>query len=78
MMRVNWVALSIVSCLPQQPSSAAGAGTDTGVRQEGGENKAEDGSLGGQWGNKGDKASSRPVSEMNDSDIDDESDLALI
>jgi len=35
------------------------------------ENKAEDGGFSGQWKNKGDKQTSGPVSEMNDSYTDD-------
>lgn len=75
MMRVNWVALSIVSCLPYQPSSAAGAGTDTGGWEEG---RGEQSSFGGQWEKKGDKRGSRSVSEMNDSYTDDKLNFALI
>lgn len=42
------------------------------------ENKAEHGSFGGLWKNKGDKQSSRSVSEMNDSYTDDKLNFALI
>lgn len=41
-------------------------------------NKAGDGSFGGQWKNKGEKQSSRSISEMNGSYTDDKLNFALI